>query len=519
MGWLSNIWSKAKQTYSNVDSKLGGYLPGGQTPAQVSQPTQTTQNYTPISQTSSAQNYTPAAPQISAPTSGGSAQSAPTGPTISTPQNTISAAKGYLPNSITQSQIAQDVNKGFSNLYDTVSGLPGVSQIQDFFTPETEAGVAFDAATMGGGTIGKTAIKAGKEIAESAGQKFMSMVGDDYYDEILDTVTNANFAHEARAAAEKAANVARKNYQTFTESLKVWGSHGGRILTDQYMSGRITNTAMGKLGLNVGEELQGKFLDVVSKVPLNTKAQSKANKWFAGLAKHLRSPKVVGGILVSGSLGLGTASLGTAMMAMWGYGEEADFWDDIERDAREVGLPADMLAEIEAINMDFEELTRNEAMQNFIPYFGMKDEIDLKTRKNYFQRIIDAARQTQEDLLNSQTLLNPEYDTEQWWEQKEAKDAAAEQERRDYEQGIRDEDAAIFAEQREYEEMVRQYEEEYYAAQRAADEAATAQEQEYYTALAEEKRRLWEEQVAYYAQLEKDREDSAPSNLNFGGIV
>ena len=476
MGFFENLISRLRNRFQSPEPEQAepeqNFTPvQNQTPAPSPTPSPTPQqNFTPnISQPQSQPQGGggPAPVEISQPT-----PTAPTGPAISTPaglgESNFTPTIARDPYSLPEGEVSPEEAVSFYQANPDIAQERGVGS--GGAAPITPMDVA--SLVPVGGLVGTGAKVIAKLVAGKA----------------------------ARTAATKA---------TWTSFVTRMSSKGQKSMSTGLVDDVTTAAASGAddalkpIYNELGEFTGYQANTVIGKLQANGIYQAARNI-------GARNPLLVTGMI----LGLAGSSLGTRGTVLWGRGDLQDMLPFTREDLIEEG-EFELAEEARLLNEEISNPTLWAEIHSFIPGIGL-EQIDRQKQqsneiRNKLLDIQQANAIAAENEDPNQTLLNPEYDTEAWWAKKAAEDAIAEEERRAYEEG-----QDQLAEDRS--EANRLFWEEYQEAQNAQAEADRLYWEERDARQAErdaEERAYWE---AFYAERDEAREDSAPSNLNFGSL-
>ena len=242
---------------------------------------------------------------------------------------------------------------------------------------------------------------------------------------------------------------------------------------------------------------------------VNSKTEKVKMSFLSKLASKFKKPHMaIGALLGLGYLGIKAVDMAVNAkgMTLWGSGAEVQEGLGYQYQiAAELGNEQRM-AEIKELQNDVVALSQNDNIKSWT-IAGNIETAEQKLRLTQIQ--MDNADEKYGGVDPQQTLLNPPYQSQQWWDQKAAADAIIEQERRDYEESrderydeIREENLKYWEEKELRDAELLEEERAYWADKEARDAARAAEERAY-----------WE---ARRAEDEKAAEERTPSNLRFG---
>jgi hypothetical protein len=246
---------------------------------------------------------------------------------------------------------------------------------------------------------------------------------------------------------------------------------------------------------------------------VNTRTFAIAENGLLSYAQTLKRPSAVLGIIgaYAFSVNMAVNEKGDALQS---YGIAA-------RDAESVG-DYETVAEIKEIVDDLNDPTLVNMLKLIAP-FGINYGFSAIEKAKSTKLTLDKANARGEKAEENQTLLNPEYGTEQWWSKKSMEDDIKEKERQeqwqanfDAEQDAWDEHQLDTKERDDRLQLLVEEDREYWAEQDRIAEERKAADRAYWDA--KEARDIARDiaEKAYWEEVRKEKGDSASSKLGFG---
>ncbi|MAF42693.1 MAG: hypothetical protein CMI54_00800, partial [Parcubacteria group bacterium] len=417
MGFLSKIWSKAKTAYSNIDRAVGGRLPGGQTPQENQIASIPPSQPAPVAPTiSQPQNFTPAAPQ---PTNLSPQQ---------LPQSTVAPASegpgdyAYSPTAFSKVASGQD-QLNPTTLTNIQEAHPYLSLAAEIAMPGPSVAEGKAVAKASGTVLDYLNKKAVGEMFEittegaaSRGDRFrlQALYGIPKYakQQVMDTVAKVKETQSA-----KVEEIFTKTYQKMEASATKVMDDGVSEFTSKTAGGVIDD------GLEPIFNAAGEFTGYKPNTVWG-KITSSGIYTAAQKISPIKALAITGAVLW-----MADKSLGTRGTVLWGRGDLQDMLPFTREDLIDMG-EYELADEVKAFNDDISNPGFWTEVQTYIPGIGIKEIDENKQRANEIRnKMLDIQQRDAliaEEIDPEATLLNPPYDSEQWWAKKAAEDQIVE---------------------------------------------------------------------------------------------